>query len=426
MVNFSLDRQDLKGLAVLLGCALALRLFLFPLQGYINDLATYQYWFNTAATQGIHSFYPYVLQHAGWIDYPPFNVYIFWVFGSLAQMLPSVDPVFFVKLAPTIFDLATVTLIYLFLRRQLSLRGTLITTAFYAFNPAIIFNVAIWGQFDAIYTFFLVLALILALKKKPEVSAVTFAIALLTKPQAIALLPLIVFVIFKEDGLKRLVTSVVAFVTTIFVVILPFEWSGSPVNFLSNIYFGAYDGYQYTSINAFNLWGLFGLWVPDGGLYIVGWILFGVFSALTLYILHKRFQASGELLAVFGAFLLLFAFFILPTRIHERYLFPALSMLVLLLPFSKKIRLLYAGLTATLLINQAYVLSFLNAGRFINHNLMVNPPQLDGVVLLVGIINLGLFLYALSILWRELLWKRRFKTAEPLNQTAKRSEFSDL
>jgi Gpi18-like mannosyltransferase len=426
MVNFSLDRQDLKGLAVLLGCALAVRLLLFPLQGYVNDLSTYQYWFSTAATQGIHSFYPYVLQHAGWIDYPPFNVYIFWVFGSLSQTLSSVDPVVFIKLAPTIFDLATVGLIYLFLRKQLSFRGTLLATAFYAFNPAIIFNVAVWGQFDAIYTFFLVLALVLALKKKPEVSAVVFAVALLTKPQAIALLPLIALLIFKENGLKRVFTSVAAFVATVFVVILPFDWSGNPVSFLSGIYFGAYDGYQYTSINAFNLWGLFGLWVPDGGLYIVGWILFGVFSVFTLYALYKRFHASGELLAVFGAFLLLFAFFMLPTRIHERYLFPALSMLVLLLPFSKKIRLLYAGLTATLFINQAYVLSFLNAGTFIGHNLMANPPQFDGVVILVSIINLGLFLYASAILWNELWWKRRFKTAETLNQSTKRSEFSDL
>jgi Gpi18-like mannosyltransferase len=421
MVSLPFDRQDLKALAVLLGAALAVRLLLFSLDGYVNDLATYQYWFSTAATQGVHSFYPYVLQQAGWIDYPPFNVYIFWMFGSLSQMFGSVDPVFFVKLAPTIFDLATCGLIYWFLRKQLSFRGTILATAFYAFNPAIIFNVAIWGQFDAIYTFFLVLALILALKQKPEFSAGVFAVALLTKPQAIALLPLVVLLIFKKNGIKRLLTSAGAFVVTIFGVILPFNWSGSPIDFLSGIYFGAYEGYQYTSINAFNLWGLFGLWVPDGSLYIVGWVLFGGFSAVTLYILHKRLEASGELLAVFGAFLLLFAFFMLPTRIHERYLFPALSMLVLLLPFSKKIRLLYAGLTATLLVNQAYVLYFLNAGRFIEHNLLAATPQFDGVVLLVGIVNLGLLAYASVLLWRE-FESRRFKTVEPLNQTAKGNE----
>ncbi|MDR0372794.1 MAG: glycosyltransferase family 39 protein [Nitrososphaerota archaeon] len=426
MVNCPLDRDDIKGLAVLLASALALRILLFPLQGYVNDMSTYQYWFNAAATQGIHPFYTYVLQHAGWIDYPPFNVYIFWAFGSLARAVSSVDPVFFVKLAPVIFDLATSTLIYLFLRRQLTFKRTLIATAFYAFNPAIIFNVAIWGQFDAIYTFFLVLALILALKKKPEAAAVVFSVALLTKPQGIALLPLIALVIFKENGTKRLLTAIAAFATTIFVVILPFEWNGNPVDFLSRIYFGAYSGYQYSSINAFNLWGLFGLWIPDVGLYITGWIMFGVFSVFTLYILHKRFHASGELLAVFVAFLLLFAFFMLPTRIHERYLFPVISMLVLLLPFTKKIRLLYAALTATLFINQAYVLSFLNSGTFIEHNLIANTPQIDWVALSVSIINLALFFYASALLWNEFRGRRMFKTVGPINQTVKRSELGDL
>jgi dolichyl-phosphate-mannose-protein mannosyltransferase len=406
MVSFPLDKRDAIGLAVLLLAAFAVRVLLFPLQGYQNDMATYQWWFNTAVEQGIRPFYPYVWENVGWIDYPPFNVYIFWAFGSLAHAFSAAGSVFFVKLAPALFDLATSGLIFLFLRRQLTFKQSLLATAFYAFNPAIIFNVAVWGQFDAIYTFFLVLSLMLALKRKPEVSAVVFAVALLTKPQSIALLPLIVLLIFKENGVKRLFTSIAAFAAAVFVVILPFEWNGNPVAFLSDIYFGAYGGYQFTSINAFNFWGMFGIWIPDGGIYIIGWTLFGIFSAFTLYVLHKRFHASGELLAVFAAFLLLFSFFMFPTRIHERYLFPAISMLVLLLPFAKKIRLLYAGLTATLFINQAYALTFLNSNTFIEHNLLALPIQLDWVVLAVSVINLVLFLYALVLMREELNGRR--------------------
>jgi Gpi18-like mannosyltransferase len=176
-------------------------------------------------------------------------------------------------------------------------------------------------------------------------------------------------------------------------VIIPFEWS-NPVTFLGNIYFGAYSGYEYTSINAFNTWALGGLWVPDGNLFIVGWIIFGAFTVFTLYVLHKRFKVSGEMLALFSAFMLLFAFFMLPTRIHERYLFPAISILVLMVPFLKKTRLLYAVLTATLFINEAYVLSFLNsADPFIK--------QGDWVVLSVSLINLLVFLYVLVLMWDE-------------------------
>jgi Gpi18-like mannosyltransferase len=390
MVSFSFDKREIISLAMLLFAALIVRLLLFPLQGYENDTNTFISWFGTAAEHGIRPFYSVV----SWCDYPPFNVYLFWAFGSLSNSVSaSISAAYVVKLVPTIFDLATSILIYMFLRKQLSLKQSLLATSLYTFNPAIIFNVAVWGQFDAIYTFFLLLSLLLAVKRKPEVSAVVFAIGLLTKPQGIALLPLIAVLIFKKDGVKRLLTSIVAFAATIFVVILPFEWS-NPVTFLSNIYFGAYSGYQYTSINAFNLWGMFGLWIPDGNLSIVGWVLFGTFAAFTMLVLYKRYHVSGDNLAIFAALMLLFAFFMLPTRIHERYLFPAIVMLVLLVPFVKKMRLFYIGLTATLFINQAYVLYYLNNNTFI--------PSGDLVVLAVSAINLILFLYASVLLWAEL------------------------
>ena len=181
------------------------------------------------------------------------------------------------------------------------------------------------------------------------------------------------------------------------------------MTFLGNIYFGAYGGYAYTSINAFNLWALYGLWVPDGSLYIVGWALFGAFTVFVLYSLHKRFKVSNDFLAIFSAFMLLLAFFMLPTRIHERYLFPAISMLALMFPLSKKIRPLYAVLTATFLINQAYILYWLNKS-YPNA-----APNLTGdpVVLVVSGINLLMLLYASILMWIELKGYSRLET-EPV------------
>ena len=278
-------------MAGLLALSFAVRFLLFPTQGYVNDLNTFASWFNTAAEHGPRVFYSVV----SWCDYPPLNVYFFWGFGSLAQALSlsgtqAMSSI--VKLTPNIFDIATAFLIYVFVRQRLNFKTALLATALYAFNPAVIFNTAVWGQFDAIYTFLLVLSLMLALASKPELSAVAFALGILTKPQSIALLPLIAFLIFRKNGWRRLLISTLAGAATVFVVILPFEWS-NPVTFLSNIYFGAYSGYEYTSINAFNAWALGGLWVPDGALFIVGWVLFGAFAAFTLFVLHRRFNASG-------------------------------------------------------------------------------------------------------------------------------------
>ena len=352
-------------------------------------------WFQTAANYGPRTFYSNT-----WCDYPPFNIYFFWIFGLLAKSLSLFGTSLFtyvMKLPPNLFDMATSVLIFAFVRKRLDFKMALLTTALYALNPAVIFNAAVWGQFDAIYTFFLVLSLMLALASKPELSAVTYTLGILTKPQSIALLPLIAFLILRKKGWRRLLTSILAGAAAIFTVIIPFEWS-NPITFLSNIYLGAYGGYAYTSINAFNMWALGGLWVPDGNLFIVGWILFGAFAVLTLYVLHKRLSVSSEALVLFSAFILLFGFFMLPTRIHERYLFPAISIIVLLVPFVKKTRFLYVVLTTTLLINQAYVLSFLNsADPFIK--------QGDLVVLTVSLVNLLVLLYVLVLTWDELKGK---------------------
>jgi len=450
VVNFSFNKREVVIAAVLLLVAFIVRVILFPLQGYQNDMATFSYWFNTAAEHGIRPFYTVVLQQAGWIDYPPFNVYLFWVFGSLAKAVSAwgISTVSVVKLVPNLFDLGTAALIFIFVRKQLSFKQSLIAAGLYAFNPAVIYNAAVWGQFDAIYTFFLVLSLMLALKSKPKLSAAVFAIAILTKPQGIALLPLVAFLIYEKTRLnlvndmskdlmqytrhkrflrfkvlikkelpkiKNLLVSAGVFVVTVFVVILPFEWT-NPVTFLTKIYFGAYSGYQYTSINAFNLWGLFGLWQHDGTLYILGWAMFGVFAVFTLYVLHKRFKVSNEMLVFFAAFMLFFAFFMLPTRIHERYLFPAISILALMYPFAKKARPFYVILSGTFLVNQAYVLYYLNSTT-------IFIPSGDLVVLAVSVINLIMFLYGTVLLWDELKGRPLRKT-EPatLSQNSKAGE----
>jgi Gpi18-like mannosyltransferase len=393
MVNFSFAKRELAILAVVLAVSAIIRVLLFPIQGYQIDTGDFVSWFNTAAQHGIRPFYSV----AGYFDYPPFNVYIFWAFGSLANLV-KMNMATMVKVVPNIFDLATAAIIYFFVRKQSSFKVALASTVLYAFNPAVIYNTAVWGQLDAIYTFFLVLSLLLALKSKPTPSAVVFALGLLTKPQGIALLPLIALLIYKKNGLKNLLYSITAFAATIILVVLPFEGVGNPFTFLVNVYSNGYTYYNYTSVNAFNLWGLYALWMKDGYLFYVGWLLFGAVAVFSLYFVHKRLKISGDMIAIFAAFMLFFAFFMLPTRIHERYLFPAISMLALMFPLVKRARVLYVVLTVTLLVNQAYILYWLNAS-YPNAapNLTGNP-----VVVVISAVNLIMLIYGSILMWNEI------------------------
>jgi Gpi18-like mannosyltransferase len=365
---------------------------MFPIPGYKVDLDTFSSWFNTAAQYGPRVFYSVV----EWSDYPPLNIYIFWGLGSIANafsLFGTAQMSYLIKLLPSLFDIATTVVIFNFLKRRLNFKTSLIIASIYVFNPAIIINSAIWGQLDAIYTFLLLLSLVLVLDSKPKLAIVFLVLSLLTKPQSIAIAPLILFLIFRKHDWKRFGRSLLVGIATLFVAIIPFEWS-NPLVFLSDIYLGAYQGYAYTTVNAFNLWALGGLWIRETAfLFIIGWILFGALVAFALFVLQKRFSISGELLAIFIAFILFLGFFMLPTRIHERYLFPALSVLTLVFPFLKKIRPIYIILSATFFINQAYVLYHLNLGTFILAG--------DPVVIVVSLINLMMLMYVLTLLWDE-------------------------
>lgn len=392
------EKRELAILAALLFVAFMVRFAFFSNQGYQIDTTDFMLWFQHAVDVGPRAFY----SNNYWCDYPPFNIFFFWGFGLLAKSLAVFNTdmfVYIMKIPPNLFDLATAVVIFAFIRKRLSFKWAIAGAALYAFNPAAVFNAAVWGQFDSIYTFFLVSSLFLMFESKKNLAIVAFTLGVLTKPQSIAMAPLFIYLVLRKSYWKGFLTSLGVAAATFAAVILPFEWTnGNPVTWLSNIYFGAYSGYKYTTLNAFNIWGFGGMWVPDtGGLNILGWILFGSMAAFTVYLVHKRYGVSNELLVIFAAFVLFLSFFMLPTRIHERYLFPAISMLALMFPFLKKTRPLYVVLTTTCFVNQAYVLNALVAAYPNAANLNGDP-----VSLIVSLINLIAFLYVLMLMIDEL------------------------
>jgi hypothetical protein len=82
----------------------------------------------------------------------------------------------------------------------------------------------------------------------------------------------------------------------------------------------------------------------------------------------------------------------LPTRTHERYLFPVFSVLAVTMPFFRYIKPIYGVLSLTYLANQAYVLYFFNRGE--------NIPSWDPVVLIATSINIAVIFFTLTLLYR--------------------------
>jgi len=394
------SRGQIALVLLILVASLVVRLLLFRLSGYHIDQASFSAWFNVAAEKGLPGFYDAI-----WSDYPPFNVYIFWLFGKLSQAVGPDSLPFIIKLPQNLFDLATAFLIFRFLRERFSFKVSLAVMAIYAFNPATIFDLAVWGQMDSIYTFFMVASLYSALRSKYELSGGLLSLAILTKPQGIILLPVVAYIILRNGGWWRALSSSVAFGAIVFLVILPFNWE-NPIAFLVDRYAG-YNLYPYNSVNAYNLWALLGFWKPDTVSYLGltyqqwGGLAFGAFSAFVMWQLHRRYAPRA---AIFAVFLLAFGFFMFMTRMHERYLFSVFALLALGW-YARFTLWLYLGLVITFFAQLFYVLSVLKAESFIS----------DGhwsiyVLVPANIILLGLSLWTF---WRMQRAKPAETEAEP-------------
>jgi hypothetical protein len=99
-----------------------------------------------------------------------------------------------------------------------------------------------------------------------------------------------------------------------------------------------------TSLNAFNPWGLLvGFKVPDDPYvgYGTALLLFGIVGAL----LGLRRRPRLAVVLGVGAALVL-AFYFLPTRVHERYLYPAIVLLAPFAPAGRAALVAYVALSA--------------------------------------------------------------------------------
>jgi dolichyl-phosphate-mannose--protein O-mannosyl transferase len=365
-------------LILLLLGGLALRLtiayVLYPASGFASDLATYTSWSLTLASHGPAGFYA----NAGFADYPPAYLYVLWPIGAIAQALGGNDPASvaagLIKLPAMLVDLAAGWFLYRLVlgwtwpgRRAEAL--ALGAAALYVFNPVTIYDSALWGQTDAVGALVILLAVAALIRGNSEGAAALAVLAALVKPQfGVVAIPLVGIVLVRrhllrpgsgprrapwgpsalrgwlarEQGPLRLVTSAIAGLATFFVLALPF---GLGIAEYLDLMSRTAGGYAYLTVNAYNPWAMIGsggnpslaeafAW-SDDTVALLGPIPGVAIGAVLLVagfawaILRAGMRDDRWTVLVAASFLAI-AFFILPTRVHERYLFPVFAILPLL------------------------------------------------------------------------------------------------
>jgi 4-amino-4-deoxy-L-arabinose transferase-like glycosyltransferase len=428
--------------------------FYLPLSGLGNDLGAFNAWGQRMASVGPGGFY-----EAGYFaDYPPGYLYVLWLLGEVGGALtPLVGQNAtggLVKIPGILADVGVAWLLFVICRRwdgQLTARihqGVsgetlgLAAAAIYLFNPGIVFDSAVWGQVDAVGTLVL-LATIYALGRGwTEVAAIGAVAALLVKFQFGFLVPIVILVGLKRhlagrsadpehhgrrDPL-RVLTSLAAGLISLTVLILPFGMTifvpdlaaascfglpaADPVRSLIGKFCEASTTYEGLTINAFSMWRnpfselgdtffrgddtAVTLVVAGIGLtwQQVGTLLFGAVVLLALWQVVRRDDLRGVLVA---SLLIAIAFFVLPTRVHERYLFPAVALAIPLILSGRIWPWVAGGLSAILFLNVywAYTEDWSFSGRINNPGAHGQPMPQDPFLTSTILTDWGIWLVVL-------------------------------
>jgi predicted membrane-bound dolichyl-phosphate-mannose-protein mannosyltransferase len=365
------------GIASMFVAGFLLRVLLARGGGFPADTAIFQSWAARLADVGPGGFYA----EGVFADYPPGFLYVLWPLGVVARVLfDGVVPPFLLKLTAIVADVGLAYVVMRLASIVAAARGLdrwwvrPAAAAAILFNPPIVFLSSVWGQVDTVAALYVLAAILLVVK--PDASArseagaaALLALAFATKPQTAFLFPVVALVlVLRHTRARPLDAGAVAARLGIPALAFVAVWLGLAVPFsltpgeLVAFYGEAGSTYPYTSVWAFNLWGVAAFWRADSG--PGAFELFGLpaaalgmmaFGAAACYVLIRVFgeararRPDAEVALAGGAAIVCLSFALL-TRIHERYLFLALACLAPLV-VHRYARVALAALSALYMLN---------------------------------------------------------------------------
>jgi len=383
---------DFKKAAAFLTVLLVIKtIALLFFAGYRVDVGTYEAWALQFARGGPASMY----QAGYFLDYPPGYLYPLWAAGTVAHALGATgdDLRMIIGTPPLLADFALSVLIFAIMLRFFDKAAAWLAMLFFAFNPALLFDTVVWVQTDSAFTLAMLLSVIMVMDEELAVGWGLAALAVLLKPQAMSLLPVLFIWTLRRGNWRGWARAGSAFVAIIMVAAAPFQVD-HPWDWLPNLYLSTAAYYHETSVNAFNFMALLGgLRAPD-----IGTIFGCTYFAVGISLLIPLYSFALWLLArkpiwrnlFYASFLVIFGFFVFAPRMHERYVYPAVVFAIPLAFDAPAMLVVFLILTFTCLSNLANVLHLLNQATFL--------ASRDTSAMMISLVNLISFFIA-AVCW---------------------------
>ena len=375
--------------------------------GFRTDLDLFRYWGSNLADLGPFGFY----DRGFFADYTPGYLYVLWLVGIVGHAIGGIGDL--IKLPAILADIALAVTVWSMARELGATNNRAkIAAAVVIINPVTWFDSVLWGQVDSVGVVVLLLAVRQLWRGRSERAAILAVVAAMIKPQLGILVPIVAAVVIRRalwptggfgdeaapedkqgfvrmpEGKVRILTTGLAGLLTAIVMAAPFGLS--LVTFTSTapyigssllrLIFSTASTYSYVTVNAYNLWALFPVnggsmasnsgWIHDAqvpdatswasigplpALLVGSALLIGAMFVITWLVARR----PDRLTILVGTIALAMAFFGLPTRVHERYLFPFFGLAAILWACSWRWRIVYVFASLATFLNMYVVLTTL-------------------------------------------------------------------
>ena len=322
----------------------------------------------------------------GILNYPPVYLYILKILAHGYRLFTdapfsSTGFLILLKCATICFEIAVSLVIYRWTARQWGHKSGLTAMGFYFLNPALIYVSVVFGQVDAIFSALLLFSLLSIIENRAFWGGFFLAASLLMKIMTLPFIPFFFLIYPWKREYKQTSLMVLGFLAGGLLILSPFLCTGRILLVYQRCFETSVNWRTDLTIGALNLWAFHADPLTHDG-RIWGWLydsdgqcryhwflsfftykklgtgLFGLAYLLCFSDLKTRKEKVDWLIPAAHIAL---AFFLFPTRMHERYLYPFFAFAAILSPTSTFRKVLYISFSLVFLDNMMRVCPLIGA-----------------------------------------------------------------
>ncbi|MEX0783213.1 MAG: hypothetical protein WD557_11225 [Dehalococcoidia bacterium] len=359
-------------LAAIIAAGMAVRIALLPLTARLpnglTDEGFWKHWMEIIDREGVLNIF-----RASDTDYVGYH-WVLWMLTLVYDVMggPYNNQDFslhiLVKIPPILFDVALIVTVFHATRILFRHQGVdesrartfaLVGAGIIAFQPAVLYDSAVWGQTDSAISTAILGSLVLAAINRPFAAGAVLALGLAVKPHPVIIGPVILILLWRAGGMRSILHAAAGGLVVAAVVLGPWILHGE-LRRIIDVYEVLFTKErQRLSELAWNFWWVLdqqgdpqpndriGSWLPltykNAGFAIS--VLSGVLATAYAWL---RPGLRGALVA---AAYLASAFYSWPVGSHERYLYPFLALLLPVALLDRKWMWLYVAVSTTFFLN---------------------------------------------------------------------------